>query len=181
MNNKFSRLEQLEASIDEMQGAIDWWRKESRRLEEGAFRAGFKLGEKHGKGAAGAWFTDIEHAFLRWKNHLNDLVDQDLVRRLLSGDCCDENNRDAASDILLLGDRIEELEAHHDKFLQEFWKTNAENERLRTALQYIAEESDAGRHDGLPEACPAHDEVQMWLEAREALAAVEESDDVLPR
>jgi hypothetical protein len=71
MNNKFSRLEQLEASIDEMQGAIDWWRKESRRLEEGAFRAGFKLGEKHGKGAAGAWFTDIEHAFLRWKNHLN--------------------------------------------------------------------------------------------------------------
>lgn len=31
--------------------------------------------------------------------------------------------------------RIEELEARHEKFLHEFWKTNAENEQLRAALE----------------------------------------------
>ena len=34
--------------------------------------------------------------------------------------------------------RIEELEARHEKFLHEFWKTNAENERLRAALEPFA-------------------------------------------
>ena len=51
--------------------------------------------------------------------------------------------------------RIEELEA--------------ENARFKEALEEIAEESDSGRHDGLPEPCPAHEDVVMWLRAREAL------------
>lgn len=42
--------------------------------------------------------------------------------------------------------------------------------RLREALEYIAEEHDAGRHDGRPEACPANNAVQMWSAAREALS-----------
>ena len=45
----------------------------------------------------------------------------------------------------------------------------AENERLREALETIAEERDAGRHDGLPEPCPAHEDVTMWAIARAAL------------
>ena len=45
----------------------------------------------------------------------------------------------------------------------------AEIERLREALEYVAESRDAGRHDGLREECPANDEVMMWLRAREAL------------
>ncbi len=43
-------------------------------------------------------------------------------------------------------------------------------QRYREALEYIAESIDAGRHDGLPEPCPAHDDVMMWLKAKEALA-----------
>lgn len=46
----------------------------------------------------------------------------------------------------------------------------AENERLREALEHIAEERDVGRHDGLPEAGPAHEDYVMWLVARAALA-----------
>lgn len=36
-----------------------------------------------------------------------------------------------------------------------------EIERLRAALEFIAEQHDAGRHDGFPEPCPAHDGVVM--------------------
>lgn len=45
----------------------------------------------------------------------------------------------------------------------------ADNERLRGALEEIAEEHDAGRHDSLTEPCPAHNDLHMWLIAREAL------------
>lgn len=45
----------------------------------------------------------------------------------------------------------------------------AEIAKLREALEFIAEEHDAGRHDGLPEPCPAHDDVTMWATARQAL------------
>lgn len=45
----------------------------------------------------------------------------------------------------------------------------AERDRLREALDYIAEEHDAGRHDGKPEPCPAHSDYFMWLKARAAL------------
>ena len=53
----------------------------------------------------------------------------DLVKRLRKAHAhwvnplCDE-----------AADEIERLEEQHDKFLQEFWKTNTENERLRGAL-----------------------------------------------
>lgn len=48
----------------------------------------------------------------------------------------------------------------------------AENAALREALETIAEEHDAGRHDGLPEPCPAHEDYVMWLTARDALRAL---------
>ena len=43
-------------------------------------------------------------------------------------------------------------------------------ERYERALEQIAEEHDAGRHDGLPEPCPAHEAGVMWHVARSALA-----------
>ncbi len=46
---------------------------------------------------------------------------------------------------------------------------SGELERLREVLEFIAEEVDAGRHDGLPEPSPAHDDVTMWAVAREVL------------
>ena len=54
-------------------------------------------------------------------------------------------------------DRIAELKANTDQLVE--------------ALEFIAEESDAGRHDGLPEPCPAHSDYEMWIKAREALQA----------
>lgn len=44
---------------------------------------------------------------------------------------------------------------------------------MRGALETIAEEHDAGRHDGLPEACPAHEAEVMWAVARAALTTPE--------
>jgi len=41
--------------------------------------------------------------------------------------------------------------------------------RLRVALETIAEERDAGRHDGIYEACPAHEDDVMFAIARKAL------------
>ena len=49
----------------------------------------------------------------------------------------------------------------------------AENDKLREALECIAEEHDAGRHDGLPEPCPAHDADTMFAIACAALAEKE--------
>jgi hypothetical protein len=45
----------------------------------------------------------------------------------------------------------------------------AERDRLREAMEFIAEERDAGRHDGLPEPCAAHDAETMFAVARAAL------------
>lgn len=45
----------------------------------------------------------------------------------------------------------------------------AEIDRLRGALERIAEEEDRGRHDGFPEPGPRHDEYQAWIIARTAL------------
>lgn len=50
---------------------------------------------------------------------------------------------------------------------------HAENDKLRAALECIAEEHDAGRHDGLPEPCPAHDADTMFAIACAALAEKE--------
>lgn len=48
-------------------------------------------------------------------------------------------------------------------------RLRAERDRLKAALETIAEEHDAGRHDGLPEPCPAHDADTMFYVARKAL------------
>jgi len=45
------------------------------------------------------------------------------------------------------------------------------------ALETIAESHDAGRHDGLPEACPAHDADTMFAIARAALNQKGKSHD----
>src|SRR3954451_10175462 len=66
--------------------------------------------------------------------------------------------------------------------LTEISRLQAENAKLRAqsdtepvawreALEFIAEGQDAGRHDGLPEPCPAHDAETMWAVACEALRA----------
>jgi anti-sigma-K factor RskA len=67
-------------------------------------------------------------------------------------------------------ERLKQIEksyiARHDKFLQEFWKTNAENTKLREALWKIAKRE-------VPDAT-AHGQT---LVAKEALAAVEEKGE----
>lgn len=49
----------------------------------------------------------------------------------------------------------------------------AERDRLKAALETIAEGRDSGRHDGLPEEHPAHSAVLMHYIACEALEAKE--------
>ena len=57
--------------------------------------------------------------------------------------------------------------------LDDLSAARAENDKLREALECIAEEHDAGRHDGLPEPCPAHDADTMFAIACAALAEKE--------
>ena len=57
--------------------------------------------------------------------------------------------------------------------LDDLAAARAENDKLREALECIAEEHDAGRHDGLPEPCPAHDADTMFAIACAALAEKE--------
>lgn len=47
--------------------------------------------------------------------------------------------------------------------------TYRERDSYKAALEEIAAEHDAGRHDGLPEPCPALEDVVMWYIARTAL------------
>lgn len=65
--------------------------------------------------------------------------------------------------------KIGDMEARRTDFISALDRLTAENERLRSALECIAESHDAGRHDGLPEPCPAHDATHMWAIARGAL------------
>lgn len=58
--------------------------------------------------------------------------------------------------------KVEELQA-------EIKQLKNEVERLGDALELIAESSDAGRHDGLPEECPALDAHAMWKIANDAI------------
>lgn len=62
-------------------------------------------------------------------------------------------------------------------------RTAQENQRLKArvaelegALKYIAEDMDAGRHDGLPESAPAHEDYVMWVTAKEALQKEQDDD-----
>ena len=57
-------------------------------------------------------------------------------------------------------DRMENGPYVHLKDTRELLRELAdENERLRATLEEISESHDAGRHDGLEEDCPAHDDV----------------------
>lgn len=60
-----------------------------------------------------------------------------------------------------------------DRIERDLASARAENDKLREALECIAEEHDAGRHDGLPEPCPAHDADTMFAIACAALAEKE--------
>ena len=60
-----------------------------------------------------------------------------------------------------------------DRIERDLAAARAENDKLREALECIAEEHDAGRHDGLPEPCPAHDADTMFAIACAALAEKE--------
>ena len=50
-------------------------------------------------------------------------------------------------------------------------KLEAQCAAMRAALETIAEARDAGRHDGLPEPCPAHDAETMFAVATNALSS----------
>ena len=54
------------------------------------------------------------------------MIDHDLIERLRSGDCCNENNEDAASHILALGDALETASTESSR-----WKNAA---RVMSAL-----------------------------------------------
>ena len=81
------------------------------------------------------------------KERLRYTIDHGMFRAVEAGMSC------SFSEIL---NRIVELEA--------------ENARFKEALEEIAEESDSGRSPIWPNfPCPAHEDVVMWLRAREAL------------
>lgn len=61
------------------------------------------------------------------------------------------------------------LEGADQEVQERLLSTEAERDCLKAALETIAEEHDAGRHDGLPEPCPAHDADTMFYVARKAL------------
>ena len=52
---------------------------------------------------------------------------------------------------------IVELEAELATVKESLTTAEATIDKLREAVECIAESHDAGRHDGLPEPCPAHD------------------------
>ena len=56
-----------------------------------------------------------------------------------------------------LNTRIDELEAELATVKESLTTAEATIDKLREAVECIAESHDAGRHDGLPEPCPAHD------------------------
>ena len=56
-----------------------------------------------------------------------------------------------------LNTRIDELEAELATVKESLTTAEATIDKLLEAVECIAESHDAGRHDGLPEPCPAHD------------------------
>ena len=66
--------------------------------------------------------------------------------------CSAETWMEGAADCIEAKDkRIEELEARHDKFIKEFWKTNAENEQLRGDLEIMRLQRNATHCSRCPE------------------------------
>jgi hypothetical protein len=77
--------------------------------------------------------------------------------------------REAAAALLELEAYNDEHQSLHSLLQIRVEKLEAERDGLREALETIAEERDAGRHDGLPEPCPALDAETMFAVARAAL------------
>ena len=65
---------------------------------------------------------------------------------------------------------LAEADRKNAALLDEWNKAEQRNTELTDALERIAESHDAGRHDGLPEPCPAHDDILMWSIARATLS-----------
>ena len=78
-------------------------------------------------------------------------------------------NRKSVDEFKRLENRAAQLEVYRAEFVRRNEAAEAERDRLKAALETIAEEHDAGRHDGLPEPCPAHDADTMFYVARKAL------------
>jgi predicted RNase H-like nuclease (RuvC/YqgF family) len=82
----------------------------------------------------------------------------------------------AANDLFQVSENaeIERLKrgwsSESDKFIADLRGAYAKIKRLWEALEFIAEAHDAGRHDGLPEECPAHDAETMFSVARATIA-----------
>ena len=75
-----------------------------------------------------------------------------------------------------LSDYVEELKEDLCRKEAIIESLTAQLAMAREALENIAEECDAGRHDGLPEPYPAHEDVIMWMIARQAIAKMEQAD-----
>jgi len=82
------------------------------------------------------------------------------------------DGEEAARALEALAGEVERLTSDVDALGDNLEKAIAERDRLKAALETIAEEHDAGRHDGLPEPCPAHDADTMFYVARKALGDV---------
>ncbi len=63
---------------------------------------------------------------------------------------------------------IDRLDEDNRRLRFERDEARKEAERLREAMDFIAEGIDVGRHDGLPEEGPAHDADTMFAVARDA-------------
>ena len=80
---------------------------------------------------------------------MSDLIDHDLVERLKIGECCVENNEDAAEHIGILGDEIERLHEAAQEMRDRYSAKCVEIERLtadcRTQNECIADQHDTIR------------------------------------
>lgn len=75
--------------------------------------------------------------------------------------------------MLRAASEIEQSRIDLQEYCRDVAALTAERDRLRAALETIAEGCDSGRHDGLPEEHPAHDADIMHYIACEALEAKE--------
>ena len=88
------------------------------------------------------------------------MTDHDLVERLESGDCCWDNNQDAANHIKALYDRIEQLEAElaqcKAEYARSICKYEGRIERLEGDIQILKLQRDATHISRCPR-CNAED------------------------
>lgn len=91
-------------------------------------------------------------------------VDNGVGMEAVAVTCCD------LGAALYARNPTDEITMSRDEFV-EIATRLAKLERAESALEEIAESRDAGRHDGLPEPYPVHEQYAMWSIAREALAS----------